>query len=107
MKTQKQHDQDGGPAYPATIHTEDNSGTHYEDHPGMTLRDWFAGQALPALEKTELSIAMAAHLLGIDDASYRSEIHWPKVMAKLAYGLADAMLAERNKPLNEPEQPAV
>ena len=44
---------------------------------GMTLRDWFAGQAL---------VSMRAELGGED-----SEI------AKYAYDLADAMIAERDK----------
>jgi hypothetical protein len=44
---------------------------------GMTLRDWFAGQALSGL--------LADHTR--DD--------YPDQFAKLAYNFADAMLAER------------
>ncbi len=42
---------------------------------GMSLRDWFAGQALATQEP-----------------------HWsPKLRAKSAYEIADAMLAERDR----------
>ena len=97
MKTQKQHDQDGGPAYPATLHTEDNNGTHYEDHPGMTLRDWFAGQALGGIVHHwgEIHLYLKHNGAAHDATSIR------KFMAGAAYAQADAMLAERNKPLNE------
>jgi hypothetical protein len=44
--------------------------------PGMSLRDYFAGQAL-------------AGMLAADDASYTRA-------AELAYGYADAMLAARS-----------
>jgi hypothetical protein len=43
---------------------------------GMSLRDWFAGQALATLQP-----------------------HWDaKPLAKAAYEVADAMLAERERP---------
>ena len=47
---------------------------------GMTLRDWFAGQAL-------------AGSLGNPESSIISE----RLMAKVCYDYADAMLVERNK----------
>ena len=50
-------------------------------HPGMSLRDWFAGQALAGI---------AAH--GEDG---------PEYSAKSAYEHADAMLKERNKEVRE------
>ena len=55
----------GGPAFPG------------DAGDGMTLRDWFAGQALAGIART-----------GTYDT----------VMAKQAYSAADAMLAERSKP---------
>jgi len=65
----------GGPAFPVPprIHSYDNNPI-----PGMTLRDWFAGQALSGMPADELA---------------RS----PNGYAKYSYELADAMIAERSK----------
>jgi hypothetical protein len=60
---------DGGPAFAHGDHT--NGG-----HPGMSLRDWFAGQAL-------------AGLLASNQGQNQNELAW------LAYAAADAMLAAR------------
>lgn len=59
----------GGPAFPAKYKLPSDG--EYQS-PGMTLRDWFAGQALAGLAATE------------GDAS-----------TKYAYFLADAMLEAR------------
>lgn len=48
-------------------------------HEGMTLRDYFAAQAISALV-----------------ARHRADFSWSSIPAN-AYALADAMLAERNK----------
>lgn len=58
---------DGGPAYPVP--------TGVKERTGMSLRDWFAGQALVGLGD-EYSVAAAA---------------------KIAYQYADAMLAARGR----------
>lgn len=65
---------DGGPAFPraATI--------LYEGHKGMSLRDYFAGQALVGLMASTTT-----------DAST-----WKKI-AELSYEMAGVMLAERSK----------
>lgn len=74
---------DGGPAFPAgEFHyvAVRPDGTQYGAvgvSRGMSLRDWFAGQALLALA-TEADVE-------VDDA------------ARHAYRYADAMLAEREK----------
>ena len=66
---------DGGPAFPTTGF-----------NPGMSLRDWFAGQAL------------AGWL-----ASFSSSMQHPvdlgqgQAVAEKAYMMADAMLAEREE----------
>ena len=66
------NDNTGGPAYPP--HHDPNR------HPsGMTLRDWFAGQAL--------AIDMAR-----SDSAYRPTLN---EIATIAYLVADAMIAER------------
>lgn len=65
---------DGGAAFP--IEGGVDSGLHAD--PGMRLRDWFAGQAMHfVLESTT-----------IDDAQQGAE---------MAYMVADAMLAAREK----------
>jgi hypothetical protein len=62
---------DGGPAFPVV-----NPGTYAS--PGMTMRDWFAGQAL----------------CGIMSGSSRTNF---EMVSKEAYKLADAMLNHREK----------
>ena len=59
----------GGPAFPHEFASE----------PGMSLRDWFAGQALAGI--------VSDHKIG---ASAPDGARW-------AYEYADAMLAERGK----------
>jgi hypothetical protein len=58
---------DGGPAFPAESFAA-------QQCPGMTLRDWFAGQALASF---------------VPDTAQNK--------AEAAYAIADAMLAERAK----------
>lgn len=57
------------------------AGYPYPEH-GMTLRDWFAGQAL----------AEFATIVSVQQPETMT------VVAGLAYQMADAMLAERSKP---------
>ena len=70
---------DGGPAFPCIVQVEDNSGSHYEEHYGLTMRDWFAGQVL----------------VGILSGDQR--FFSPSELATISYWAADAMLAARNK----------
>lgn len=67
----------GGPAFPTT---DPNYEQRYASE-GMSMRDYFAAKALPA-----------AYMLG---TPYSPEC-WAS-MARTAYLLADAMLAERKK----------
>jgi hypothetical protein len=67
---------DGGPAFPCGYHPEGNSA----DQQGMTLRDWFAGQALAGL------CASTTH----DDSPGTA------LLATWAYQQADAMLKARD-----------
>jgi len=74
----------GGPAFSApgiTGYENANGEIQYVNWPGMTLRDWFAAKAMQGwMANGELP----------DEQ--------PDVVARLAYRMADAMLAERNKP---------
>lgn len=75
---------DGGPAFP----TDSSMSPFVTSSPGMSLRDWFAGQAL-------IGITMSASKL---DAivNYRST-GTAQEYTTIAYKLADAMLAARSK----------
>lgn len=84
MNDTKQHD-DGGPAFPVAGHTGENPElTAYGKlgHPGMSLRDWFAGMALQGYlgSYPEGQIESPIELIAID-----------------AYSAADAMLAARKE----------
>ena len=70
---------DGGPAFPL------GSGD-IRDPMGMTLRDYFAGQALIFMSRMDFS------LFADDGATINT-----KIAASNAYELADAMLAERER----------
>jgi hypothetical protein len=74
---------DGGQAFPTEFY-ETEHGDRVEPFagsPGMTLRDWFAGQALAVLPN-HLAELQTDHRIKISE--------W-------AYGLADAMISERDK----------
>lgn len=71
----------GGAAFPSVL--DKNSIAHAH---GMTLLDWFAGQAMSAL---------------ITDRHYLEECReegsdWNRNIAEAAYQIADAMLSERD-----------
>jgi hypothetical protein len=72
---------DGGPAFPRL---GEGFGNPNYDTAGMTLRDWFAGQALAGL------------LANGDGPNAKWAEHFPSA-ATWAYGLADSMIAERSK----------
>ena len=67
---------DGGPAFPSKI----NNDYEIAFFPGMTLRDWFAGQALAGMMGSRNPTSPRFHPL--DDAEY-------------VYAVADAMLRTR------------
>ena len=84
---------DGGPAYPVT--SEDiarTCGLSYEQSAGMSIRDWFAGQALAG---------MCAGLTGFsDDPTAKAAgiiTNRPRDLSEIAYTYADAMLAARER----------
>jgi hypothetical protein len=69
---------DGGPAFPHESINPYNGSTVYGS--GMSLRDWFAGKALASI-----SIEMGV------------SVPFEEIAAE-TYRMADAMLAERQKP---------
>ena len=82
---------DGGPAFPGSSRLIEASAdqviTQKLTDGGMTLRDYFAGQALANLN-------LQAHM-----DKYTSDVQKraAESMAGAAYEIADAMLAERDK----------
>lgn len=84
---------DGGPAFPFNVPSYSPSSTAgyspshptvaYQLQPGMSLRDWLAGQALASIpDFSEMS-------------SYRIQPGNAEEIATTAYALADAMLKAR------------
>jgi hypothetical protein len=76
---------DGGPVYPsAQPHCPDGSWNQtYE--PGVTLRDHFAGQAMPAI------------ISGWIESIPAPGETWDGMIARLAYEVADAMIRARGE----------
>lgn len=72
----------GGPAFPHHV-VHPHGWESPREEGGMTLRDYFAAKALQGL--------LADHVQRITEG-----MNYP-LTAKLAYDLADAMLAERDK----------
>jgi len=76
----------GGPAFPfPPLYGSDGCGI-MEGSNGMTLRDWFAGQAMTGLL---LSMPQPS---GLEEGTRYSEL------VRKSFLAADAMIAERNKP---------
>lgn len=87
---------DGGQAFPTiteieaphTINHMTPKWSRVNSGGGMSLRDWFAGQALPVV-----AAVIVAPGVETDDGEPASSRH----VARAAYDIADAMLAERSK----------
>ena len=97
---------DGGPAYPTklgmsgygnTLPMEGPRGVEWvEVAHGMTLRDYFAGQAPVSFETARKSICGFSADADMSRDANRATVF--AVMALARYEYADAMLAERSKP---------
>lgn len=89
---------DGGPAFstPVTKTCAEMGGFQYQSqHPGMSLRDWFAGQALVGLLATPGSPTREQCLhFGVDPDSKTAGAD---TYAATAYVFSDAMLRARGK----------
>lgn len=77
----------GGPAFPIPQRDDERWDGGHPD--GMTLRDWFAGQALAG------AVANLDGPRAISDAM--SGINPSETLAVGCYAIADAMLAERER----------
>lgn len=75
---------DGGTAFPDGFH-----------HPGMSLRDWFAGKAMIAFVSDPTWQALTAAKRSTFDQERMAEIR--AALAADAYAIADAMLKERKR----------
>lgn len=74
----------GGHAFPLTGMPDPNDRQHYYPEPGMTLRDYFAGQALAGLTTSNVNDCLTGN-------------QHPDRYAEDAYSIADSMIAERSK----------
>ena len=70
---------DGGPAFSGGLFEPQHGGSNDRDpmNPGMSLRDWFAGQSL------------------LSCASFWSDAETRRTYAKRAYQMADALIKAR------------
>lgn len=86
---------DGGPAFPV-------SGPN-GDHPGMSLRDWFAGQAMAAMvasyrmttHGTDPDLSSPDREMMLDKNHVTGQYDGANEIASDAYIIADVMLAAR------------
>ena len=78
---------DGGPAFPAPAYAANITDK------GMSLRDYFAGQALTSV--LDSSGDLQTYYDHVAGSKGDNNIPSPRAMAKYSYELADAMLAER------------
>ena len=89
---------DGGAAFPRPVSFSEEGGTH-RGTLGMTLRDYFAGQALAQLIKQEIremrETKSKFDCFG-DDESEEIPFH-TLFIASESYAIADAMLATRER----------
>ncbi len=86
---------DGGPAFPEAI-AIGTSGDIYPGMGGMSLRDWFAGQAISICSGNMREYDLEKAFGG------RNTITTEEIIAHQAYTLADAMLAASANGGNQP-----
>ena len=87
-----EHKDDGGPAFPHTVQMEGFDRVWVS---GMSLRDYFAGQALAGIAACTGPDEGAR---AIRKAAAKNNSTFEQAIAGLAYEWADAMLAEREQP---------
>jgi len=77
---------EGGAAFPVS------TALHWS--PGMSLRDWFAGQAIQVITSNAYVVLGRD---GIPTTTNAFSLPSPQEVAKQSYAIADAMLAERER----------
>jgi hypothetical protein len=78
----------GGPAFPLNHEIPHPKGLRYDVHwDGMTLRDWFAGQALPAV--IAYALENPSRIAADETGNVGPEV------CRLAYETADGMIKAR------------
>lgn len=94
---------DGGPAFPTTLWEERNGVQHGTPHDGMSLRDYFAGQAMAGFlsqshagpkDWTAMGYGWGEDCANDLNRSQRTVV---STLSVFAYAVADAMLAARSK----------
>lgn len=91
---------DGGPAFPRSIHGAQIPGNNEWERAtyGMTLRDWFAGQALIGILRDPSDTSKQCAKYAMDDIRDGKPLNsFTKIVAASCYAYADALLAEREK----------
>lgn len=87
---------DGGPAFP---HLDESCQrvNATETHPGMSLRDWFAGQAMrKTLEDCDsIAVQRIRELASGAEPTPDDDVHRFEIASRMAYDFADAMLKAR------------
>jgi hypothetical protein len=79
-----------GPAFPTSVAADSLGGLNYGES-GMSLRDWFAGQALARIDIAD------AHDEEPETLPTETLMLWIEWQARYAYAVADAMLKAREE----------
>ena len=85
---------DGGPAFPSHITLNEAKDRTIVKHPGMSLRDWFAGQALAAIVARAKLNSCGDF---VADDCLLQHYKAPEYAAQVSYQFADAMLTTRKE----------
>ncbi len=88
---------DGGQAFPSEFYETEHGDRvqAFAGSPGMTLRDWFAGQVVAAYATTVVSAHPETLAKSAASEGYKGT--YDGYIALRAYKVADAMIAERSK----------
>ncbi len=89
----------GGPAFPTHDNVNDPRCDGFMAYPGMTLRDWFAGQALIGVLRDPSETSRKAVEFALEDlnAGRAPQSSFIKLVAHSCYAYADALITQRNK----------